>query len=196
MTNEERKRRAKLRKQRKARRARQLFREFVANKRPEWDREIANARTTAEQARAEMRRVQKMFDSLMETVLAVNPDFPIPGRAPRKAPSYLMPAGMLCKAPARKWGSLLASENTNFHSMTEEVLREWFSLIRYDLDNDRMRRASVFTCTVTNMENREQAGIQYAISNELLCSEIPLDMLLMDSARQASRGIIAHMRKS
>lgn len=195
MKAEERKRRAKLRRQAKARRARKLFREFVANKRPQWDAEVATARGSAEMARAEMRRVQGMFDAFTEIVLAVNPDFPVPGRAPRPAPRYLLPSGVIHKSPARKWGSLLAPSNADWHTMSEPMLKEWFSFIRYDLDNDRMRRASVFTVTVTNMENRESAGIQYAISNECLCSEIPLDMLLMDSARQASRGIINHMRK-
>jgi hypothetical protein len=196
MKAEERKRRAKLRRQAKARRARKLFREFVANKRPQWDAEVAAARMTAEHARAEMRRVQAMFDALTEIVLAVNPDFPVPGREPRPAPRYVVQSGFRDVPKPRKWGALLDASNTDWHTISEHHLREWFSFIRYDLDNDRMRRSSVFTVTVTNREIGESAGIQYAISNELLCSAVPLNMLLIDSARQASRGIIEHMRKS
>lgn len=191
----ERKRRAKLRRQARARRARKLFREFVANKKREWDAQVQSARDMMHQAQAGERRVQRMFDSLVEIILAVNPDFPIPGRYPREAPPWVKASGMEKTVPARKWGALMSPSHHPHHMISERELSVWFSFIRYELDNDRMRRSRLYRITVTNHESRQQAAIEYALSNELLCSEVPIDMVLMDSARRASRGLIEHMRK-
>lgn len=195
MKSAERKRRAKLRRQARARRARKLFREFVANKKREWDAMVAVARDEAHYANAEKRRVQTMFDSLVEMILAVNPNFPIPGREPWEAPRWVKEGGMEKVVPARKWGQLASPSGRSYHAIHEHALNIWFSFIRYELDNDRMRKCKLYKVTVTNFENRQQAAVEYALSNELLCSAIPLNMVLMDSARQVSQAMVEFMGK-
>lgn len=195
MTKKERQRRAKLRRQARARRARKLFREFVANKKREWDAMVDAANRDRDYAYAERNRVKAMFNTLVEQIIAINPEFPYPGREYHDAPAYISASGLEMVVPTHKWPALRAGTNHDWSSMTARAIENWYTFIRFDLDNDRMRCSRAFTITTTNMRSRQQAAIQMAVSEIALSSEATMELMMTDIFRQAYRGIVEHMRK-
>ncbi len=183
MSPAERKRRAKLRKQAKARKARQLFREFVKNKKREWDAMVEVAKRDRDWAVTRQHRAERMLSDFVSVILAINPDFPVPGREPNYAPSYLCHSGFMEQVPARKhWAALADPSRRDWSTMSETHLRTWFTFISGDLDNDMVRQAKVFRVRATNRENGHCSGTDFALSNAAMCSRVPLDYLLRDMA--------------
>jgi len=196
MKAKERERRKRLRKRAKAQRARQLFREYVKNKKRSWDAKVNAVETKMHAANQEADRVRGHFNDLVEMILCYNPNFPVPGRRPDRAPEYLRNQGFIDRPePVKAWSGLIPSRRLDFAYLSCERIRDWFSIIRGEIEDSPMMQAKVFRMDIINKENGRHSATHYAISNYAMKSSIPVEHLLNDTCKGMCYGLIEHMRK-
>lgn len=196
MTKKERQRRTKLRRQARARRARKLFREFVANKKREWDAMVDAANQRAAQSHGEMLRVKKMFNQIVEQIIGINPEFPYPGREYKPSPDYIRGSGFDMVRPQHKWPAIRKASGYEWSAISETAIQNWYTFLSVDMDNDRMRHAKAYRLMARNPRSDQSAACQMAVSEIALSSVVTMEIILEQLFLEASHGLVSHIRNS
>lgn len=196
MTTAERNRRRILRKRAKAKRARQLFREYVANRKREWDARVEAAEQSAEYARRKQRHAEDQFSKLMSLVLSVAPDFPMQDVL-REAPDYIARSYRISQArhkEPRGW----MDRATDFDLLlgNERTMETFFYVLEGYLDTaagkNNFQRVMAFRLKHINSD--KSVGTNVMISDFALRSSISLEFYLSEVFRKVAQNMIRHMQ--